>query len=211
MLYKDGHWAILAKHCYTFRFSNMNFTDDIDHCLAVLRNGGLILYPSDTIWGIGCDATNATAVEKIYQLKQRPGHKSLIALLANEKDLLTYINQPDLRIFDYIKGVQKPTTVIYERAVGLPANLVGQDGTIAIRLVADLFCKTLITLLGKPLVSTSANINGYPPPGCFADIDGAIKNGVDYIVQHRQADNRTAMPSSIIKWNKDGSLSIIRS
>lgn len=189
----------------------MNFTDDIDHCLSVLRNGGLILYPSDTIWGIGCDATNADAVEKVYQLKQRPGHKSLIVLLADEKDILTYVTQPDLRIFDYIKGVKKPTTVIYDGAVGLAENLVGKDGSVAIRVVNDAFCKTLITLFGKPLVSTSANINAYPSPTCFADVDGAIKNGVDYIVQHRQQDNRPAMPSSIIKWNKDGSLSIIRS
>jgi L-threonylcarbamoyladenylate synthase len=189
----------------------MNFTDDIDHCLSVLQNGDLILYPSDTIWGIGCDATNPEAVEKVYQLKQRPGHKSLIILLADEKDILTYVSQTDLRIFDYIKGVKKPTTVIYDGAVGLAENLVGEDGTVAIRLVNDAFCKTLISLFGKPLVSTSANINGYPSPTCFTDVDGAIKNGVDYIVQHRQQDDRPAMPSSIIRWNKDGSLSIIRS
>lgn len=189
----------------------MNFTDDIDQSLSVLQNGGLILYPTDTIWGIGCDATNPDAVEKVYQLKQRPGHKSLIVLLADEKDILTYVTQPDLRIFDYIKGVKKPTTVIYDGAVGLAENLVGEDGTVAIRLVNDEFCKTLISLFGKPLVSSSANTNGYPSPTCFADVDGAIKNGVDYIVQHRQQDDRPAMPSSIIKWNKDGTLSIIRS
>jgi L-threonylcarbamoyladenylate synthase len=189
----------------------MHFIDDIDHCLAVLQNGGLILYPTDTIWGIGCDATNMAAVEKVYQLKKRPDHKSLIVLLANEGDILNYVTQPDLRIFDYIKGVNKPTTVIYEGAVGLAANLLGQDGTVAIRLVNDAFCKALITRFGKPIVSTSANINGYPSPTCFADVDVAIKNGVDYIVQHRQQDDRPAMPSSIIKWNKDGTLSIIRS
>jgi L-threonylcarbamoyladenylate synthase len=98
----------------------MNFTDDIDHCLSVLQNGGLILYPSDTIWGIGCDATNPEAVEKVYQLKQRPGHKSLIILLADEKDILTYVSQTDLRIFDYIKGVKKPTTVILMERLDWP-------------------------------------------------------------------------------------------
>ena len=91
----------------------MGFTNDIEQCLSVLQNGGLILYPTDTIWGIGCDATNPMAVEKVYQLKNRPGNKSLIALLANEQDIVTYVTQPDLRIFDYIKGVKKPTTVIY--------------------------------------------------------------------------------------------------
>jgi L-threonylcarbamoyladenylate synthase len=189
----------------------MNFIDDINQCLTVLQHGGLILYPSDTIWGIGCDATNATAVEKVYQLKHRPGNKSLIVLLADEKEIPNYVTQPDLRIFDYIKGVNKPTTVIYEGAVDLANNLVAEDGTVAIRLVNDEFCKTLITHFGKPIVSTSANINGYPAPTCFADVDMAIKNGVDYIVQHRQQDDSPAIPSSIIKWNKDGTLSIIRS
>jgi L-threonylcarbamoyladenylate synthase len=189
----------------------MDFIDDINQCLTVLQNGGLILYPSDTIWGIGCDATNAAAVEKVYQLKHRPGNKSLIVLLADEKDIPIYVTQPDLRIFDYIKGVNKPTTVIYEGAVGLADNLIGPDGTVAIRLVDDAFCKTLITRFGKPIVSTSANINSYPAPTSFDDVDRAIKNGVDYIVQHRQQDDRPATPSSIIKWNKDGTLSIIRS
>jgi len=188
----------------------MTFTADIDHCLTVLQNGGLILYPTDTIWGIGCDATNREAVEKVYQIKNRPSHKSLIVLLADEKDILTYVTQPDLRIFDYIKGVNKPTTVIYEGAIGLADNLVGSDGTVAIRLVNDEFCKTLIRRFGKPIVSTSANVNSYPPPSCFGDIDTLIKNGVDYIVQHRQQDTTPALPSSVIKWNEDGSLTIIR-
>jgi L-threonylcarbamoyladenylate synthase len=153
----------------------MGFTNDIEQCLSVLQNGGLILYPTDTIWGIGCDATNPMAVEKVYQLKNRPGNKSLIALLANEQDILTYVTQPDLRIFDYIKGVKKPTTVIYGGAVELADNLVGDDGTVAIRLVNDAFCKALPEAFGKPIVSTSANINSYPAPTCFADVDMAIK------------------------------------
>lgn len=186
------------------------FSNDIDECLRVLSNGGLILYPTDTIWGIGCDATNAAAVDKIYALKKRSNSKAMITLLADEKDILTYVTQPDLRIFDYIKGISKPVTVIYDGATGLADNLVGEDGSIAIRIVNDPFCKHLIKRFRKPIVSTSANISGYPPPLIFTDIDAAIKNGVDYIVQHRQDDFEIAAPSSIIKWNKNGLPTIIR-
>jgi len=188
----------------------MSFDNDIEQCLAVLNNGGLILYPTDTIWGIGCDATNPAAVNKIYALKQRATNKNMIVLLAGEKDILQYVTQPDLQIFDYIKGISKPVTVIYEGATGLADNLVGEDGTIAIRIVNDLFCKHLLKRFRKPIVSTSANISGYPPPGVFSDIDAAIKNGVDYIVQHRQDDLYAAVPSAIIRWNKDGTPTIIR-
>ena len=188
----------------------MQFSIDIDKCLTTLRSGGLILYPTDTIWGIGCDATNDKAVEKIYALKKRINTKTMIILLAEEKDLLQYVLEPDLRIFDYIKGAYKPTTVIYENARGIADNLIDENGTVAIRIVNDPFCKELIQQLGKPLVSTSANISGYPPPAVFSDIDLAIKNGVDYIVQHRQDDIHVAAPSSVIKWNKDGIPTIIR-
>src|SRR6187431_1107281 len=113
------------------------FANDIEECLQVLSTGGLILYPTDTIWGIGCDATNADAVQKIYDLKKREASKNMIILLAEEKDILTYTTQPDLQIFDYIKGISKPTTVIYEGATGLADNLISDDGTIAIRIVKD--------------------------------------------------------------------------
>ena len=187
------------------------FSKDMEQCLLALNNGGLILYPTDTIWGIGCDATNEQAVAKIYSLKKRIANKSMIVLLAEEKDLLTYVRQPNLQIFDYIKGVSKPTTVIYEGATGLAENLVNEDGSIAIRIVKDPFCRELIELFGKPIVSTSANLSGYPPPAIFNDIDAVIKNGVDYIVQHRQDDLSMAAPSAIIRWNNNGIPTIIRS
>lgn len=189
----------------------LSFENDIASCIKELEKGGLILYPTDTIWGIGCDATNESAVAKIYALKKRSDEKSMIVLLDDEKEILSYVTQPSPRIFDYIKGIKKPTTFIYEGGVGLAPNLVQQDGTIGIRVTADPFCKQLIRKFHKPLVSTSANISGYPPPAVFTDIDIAIKNGVDYIVQHRQDDTTPAFPSSIIKWNADGSLTIIRS
>lgn len=187
------------------------FKNDIEQCLSVLENGGLILYPTDTVWGIGCDATNPEAVEKVYRLKKRPDEKSMIVLLAEERDILTYITQPNPMISDYVKGLENPTTVIYEGAVGFADNLLPADGTIAIRVVKEPFCKMLIKQFGKPIVSTSANISGYPAPAVFSDIDVAIINGVDYVVEYRRDDLVPARPSSIIKWNADGSLTILRS
>ncbi len=189
----------------------ISFLDDIEACLKVLKDGGIILYPTDTIWGIGCDATNPVAVSKIYQLKKRQEEKSLILLLSNEKDIIHYVTQPDFGVFDFLKTVTKPTTIIYEGATGLAENTINKDGTIAIRITKDTFCNHLIKRFKKPIVSTSANIAGNPSPVSFMAIDKLIKNGVDYIVQHRQNDNHIAEPSAIIKWNKNGTHSIIRS
>src|ERR1700730_18575596 len=149
----------------------MEFEKDIESCLAVLQAGGLILYPTDTVWGIGCDATNSAAVRKVYALKQRISAKSLIVLMADERDVLKYTSQPDLRIFDFLQTVSKPTTVVYEGAIGLARNLVNADGSIGIRLVTDPFCRHLIKRYRKPLVSTSANFSGEPSPALFIDID----------------------------------------
>jgi L-threonylcarbamoyladenylate synthase len=186
------------------------FSNDIEQCIEVLNKGGLILYPTDTVWGIGCDATNEQAVAKIYVLKKRIASKSMIVLIAEEKELIKYVEQPNLQIFDYIKGVSKPTTVIYEGAIGVAKNLVNEDGTLAIRIVKDEFCQKLIQLFGRPIVSTSANLSSYPSPAIFADIDTEIKNGVDYIVQHRQDDFNLAAPSAIIRWNSNGIPTVIR-
>ncbi len=186
------------------------FSNDIEYSLEKLEEGGLILYPTDTVWGIGCDATNPEAVEKVYRLKKRPDTKALIVLVADERDILRYVTQTELQIFDYIKGVQKPTTVIYEGAVELAENLLAPDGSVAIRICEDEFCRHLIKRFRKPIVSTSANISGYPSPACFSDIEPTILNGVDYVVQYRQEETEYQKPSSIVKWEKDGSLSIIR-
>jgi len=187
-----------------------NFQQDIDRSLAVLQAGGLILYPTDTIWGIGCDATNPGAVSKVYGLKQRAETKSLIVLMADEKDILKYTSQPDLRIFDYLHTVSRPTTVIYEGAVGLAGNLISADGTVGIRLVEEPFCRHLIKRLRRPLVSTSANISGEPTPAFFSAIDPRVKEGVDYVVQYRQNDTTPKAPSSIVRWNRDATVTVIR-
>jgi L-threonylcarbamoyladenylate synthase len=189
----------------------MHFDLDIEESLSVLHAGGLILYPTDTVWGIGCDATNAAAVAKIYLLKKRIDGKSMIVLLENEIDIPKYVTHPDPKVYDYIKGIHKPTTFIYEGGIDLAENMIQDDGTVAIRITNDPFCKQLIKSFGKPVVSTSANISGYPPPVFFEDIDIEIKNGVDYIVQHRQDDLTESVPSAIVKLNADGSLTIIRS
>lgn len=187
----------------------MDFNTDVENGLAVLQRGGLILYPTDTIWGIGCDATNADAVRRIYELKKRPETKSMIVLLADERDLLQYVANPDLAVFDYLEGVTKPTTVIYDGAIGLADNLVNQDGSIAIRIVQDTYCKHLIKRLRRPIVSTSANISGEPSPRTFAEIPDAIKEQVDYVVHHRRDDAVIAAPSSIVRWER-GQVTVIR-
>lgn len=188
----------------------VEFEQDIARCLAVLQAGGLILYPTDTIWGIGCDATNPDAVKKVYALKRREETKSLIVLMTDERDILKYTSQPDLQLFDFLRTVTKPTTVIYDGPVGLAENLVGADNTVAIRLVGDLFCRHLIKRFRKPIVSTSANISGHSAPASFGQVEEPIRQGVDYTVGYRQDDTTPAAPSAIVRWNKDGTVTVIR-
>ena len=183
---------------------------DIKACLSILENGGILLYPTDTVWGIGCDATNEAAVSKIFTLKNRIESKAMIVLLEDETELLNYVEDHSFQIFDYIKGIHKPTTVIYPSAKNLASNLIGEDGSVAIRICKDPFCKTLIKEFGKPIVSTSANISGYPTPMCFNDISLEIIEGVDYVVKYKQDDNEIKQPSAIIKWDAEGNLIIIR-
>lgn len=154
---------------------NFFFEKEVEKALDVLRKGGIILYPTDTIWGLGCDATNKEAVSRIYQIKNREDSKSLIILVAEERDVLQYVAAPDLAVFDFIQEQSRPTTVIFEQAIGLPENLVAADGSIAIRIVRDEFCRHLIKRLRKPIVSTSANISGQPSPKFFSDVSEEIK------------------------------------
>jgi len=186
-----------------------NFEKDIQECLTVLNNGGIILYPTDTVWGIGCDATNVKAVQKVFELKQRADNKALIVLVTEEQDILQYVAAPDMEIFDYLASDEKPTTVIYEGAIGLADPLLGQDGSVGIRICQDLFCRQLIKRFQKPIVSTSANISGQPTPMRFTDIDTALMSRVDYTVQWRQDDEKEGQPSRIIRWEK-GKVEVIR-
>lgn len=186
------------------------FQVDIDHCLDCLRKGELILYPTDTVWGIGCDATNAAAVEKVYALKKRVDTMAMIILVDKESMILAHVDQKDLTIFDYIKGIHKPTTVIYQKGKQLAENAMGKDGTIAIRVTNEIFSKSLIEQFGKPIVSTSANISGFPTPLKFSDISLDIIEGVSYVVRYNQDNDSMQQPSSIIKWNNNGELEVIR-
>jgi len=186
------------------------FEKDIENCLRELKSGGLILYPTDTVWGIGCDATNEKAVEKIYKLKKRSDEKAMIVLVAAEKDIMQHVAAPDLSLFDYLEKTTKPTTVVYDGALGFADNLVGKDGSIAIRICKDEFCRQLIKRFRKPIVSTSANISGKPAPKFFKEISDEIKNGVDFIVHYKQQEENSAEPSSLIKWD-NGNVTILRS
>lgn len=185
------------------------FNTEVEKALAVLRNGGTILYPTDTVWGIGCDSTNEESVRKIFQLKKREDSKSMIVLVAEEREILKYVAAPDLSVFDFLQQQSRPTTVIYEGAIGLAENLVAPDGSLAIRIVQDEFCRHLVKRLRRPIVSTSANISGAPTPQSFQQISEEIKTGVDHVVKWRQDDNTPAQPSQIIKW-QNGTVIYIR-
>ncbi len=187
----------------------MDFKKEIQKCLEVLQSGGLIVYPTDTVWGIGCAADNAKAVSRIYELKQRPDSKSMICLVANDAMLERHVdNVPDLA-YDIMDLSEKPVTIIYDNPKGIASNLIAGDNTLAIRVPRDPFCKNLISRLKIPLVSTSANLAGNPTPRSFSEIDAAILKGVDYVVNlHREGTQ--ASPSSIIKLASDGSVKVIR-
>lgn len=177
--------------------------EDIACALDALNKGELILYPTDTVWGIGCDATNASSVSKIYALKKRADSKAMILLVPEEQWILNYVAEPTPKVVDYIKGIVKPTTVIYEHAKGLAANLIASDGSIAIRICKASFANQLLKAFGKPIVSTSANISGLPTPQCFKDISLDIIEGVDYVVRTGQEETELKQPSAIVKWEQD--------
>lgn len=184
--------------------------DDIKKAFDVLVAGGLILYPTDTIWGIGCDATNEDAVRRVYELKKRTDSKALITLLDSPAKLNYYIEDvPDVA-WDLIELADKPLTIIYDNARNVASNLIAEDGSLAIRITKEAFSQGLCNRFRKALVSTSANISGEPSPANFSEISDEIKNGVDYIVQYRQEDTAKAKASSIIKLGKNGEIKIIR-
>jgi L-threonylcarbamoyladenylate synthase len=186
------------------------FEAEVEAALKVVKDGGVILYPTDTIWGLGCDATNAKAVAKIYEIKKRDDSKSLIILVTEERDIMLYAASPDPAVFNFLEEQMKPTTIIFENAIGLPDNLIAEDGSIAIRIVQDEFCRHLIKRLRSPLVSTSANISGEKSPAFYDEVSEAIRSQVDYIVKWRQNDKNPSQPSQIVKWNQDGSIVVLR-
>jgi L-threonylcarbamoyladenylate synthase len=183
---------------------------EINNCIEVLKNGGTILYPTDTIWGIGCDATNEKAVEKIYRLKKRISIKSLIILLDRTELIPLYVNTVPGIALDLMRSVKQPLTIIYPNAKNLPKNVVAADNSIAIRIVKDEFCNRLIRKFGKPIVSSSANISGDTTPVVYKFVPKEIREGVDYVVNLYQDRFQEVKPSRIIKLDENGEFNIIR-
>jgi len=182
---------------------------EIKKSYDILVQGGLILYPTDTVWGIGCDATNSKAVAKIYALKNREETKSMICLVNNIKMLKQYVESIPQSAIELIQQAEKPTTIIYNNPKNLAKNLISNDNTLGVRIANNSFCNSLIDAFGKPIVSTSANISGQSTPQSFEKISEQILKGVDYIVNsHRK--KKTSKPSSIIKLGTDGKVIIIR-
>lgn len=176
----------------------------------VIKKGGVILYPTDTIWGIGCDATNKEAVEKIFQIKKRDKNKSLIVLIKEYSDLHDYINNLPVITYDLLKSVKQPMTVIYQYAKNLAGNLISADGTIAVRIPKDEFCLELIKEAGVPIVSTSANFSGEASAICFNKISKDLIPQMDYVVKYGQDVIKNVKPSRIIKLMEDGNFIVIR-
>lgn len=188
----------------------MKQEDDIRNAVEVLRKGGVILYPTDTVWGIGCDATNAEVVKRVYEIKRRDDSKALICLVDSDARLQRYVrNVPDVA-WQLIDAVVKPTTIILDNAVNLAPNLIADDGSIGIRITKEPFSHELCFRFQKALVSTSANISGEPAAQNYGDISEEILNAVDYVCYSRRQEHKPHTPSSIIKLTADGEVTVIR-
>lgn len=188
----------------------MKLEDDIKKAVEVMRKGGVILYPTDTVWGIGCDATNAEAVARVYEIKHREDSKAMICLVDSDNRLQRYVrNVPDVawQLFDC---AEDPTTIILDGAINLAPNLIAEDGSIAMRITREEFSKQLCYRFQKPIVSTSANISGEPTAQNYCDISQEIIDAVDYICWARRQEHKPHKPSSIIRLREDGQVEIIR-
>jgi len=184
--------------------------EDIKKACEVLRQGGVILYPTDTIWGLGCDATREESVKRIYEIKQRSDSKSMLILIDSSVRLDNYVEDLPEIAFNLIESSNKPLTIIYSGAKNLAANLIAPDGTIGIRITKETFSQLLCRQFGKPIVSTSANFSGEPSPSNFAEINPDILRLVDYVVHYRRDEIHKSKPSSIIRLEKNGVIKIIR-
>lgn len=184
--------------------------EEIKNALEVLRKGGVILYPTDTVWGLGCDARNKDAVNKLFKIKQRAEYKSMVVLVCDNTMLNRYVKEVPAVAWDLLESATEPLTIVYPGGRMLAENVIAADESVGIRLTKDPFCNTLIHKFGKPITSTSANISGEPAPSSFRDIKLDILNKVDYIVNLRQQETINAKPSTIIKVALNGEFKIIR-
>lgn len=188
----------------------MNLQDDIKKAIEVMKNGGVILYPTDTVWGIGCDATNAEAVAKVYKIKHRDDSKALICLVDSPVRLQRYVRNVPEVAWQVMELATKPTTVIFDNAVNLAPNLIAEDGSIGMRVTQEDFSKELCYRFQKPIVSTSANISGEPAAENYKDISEELLNSVDYVCYSRRQEKKPHTPSSIIRIKVNGEVEIIR-
>lgn len=186
------------------------FEDDLRNSLSTLEKGGIILYPTDTVWGIGCDATNPRAVSRIFTIKKRKESKSLITLVDGTTMLERYVSDIPSIAYDLIEVSDSPLTIIYPAGKNLAPGVYDEDGSVGIRICSEVFCTELIKRFRKPLISTSANKSGQPSPADFSEIDKELSGEIDYIVKYRQDDRRKYSPSPVIKINKTGVFEIIR-
>ena len=189
---------------------NETIREEIKKACEVLQKGGVILYPTDTVWGIGCDATNEEAVKRVYEIKRRADSKAMLVLVDSDVKVDFYVKDVPEVAWDLIQYATKPLTVIYDNARNLAPNLIGEDGSVGIRVTSEEFSKQLCFRFRKAIVSTSANISGEPAPASFGEIQDEIKQAVDYIVEYRQDEPAGAKPSSILKLGKGGVIKIIR-
>lgn len=188
----------------------MNFSEDINNSLITLRKGGIILYPTDTIWGLGCDATNQAAVERIFMIKSRAENKSLLVLVDSDQMLDRYVMDIPEIVYELTGVSDSPLTIIYSSGKNLAPGVCAEDGSVGIRICHEEFCKELISRFRKPIVSTSANLSGMPSPLNFDAIDETVINAADYVVKYRQDDRQIYSPSPIIKVEPNGVIKIIR-
>ncbi len=187
------------------------FNDDISKAIDTMRKGGVIIYPTDTVWGIGCDATNPDAVAKVFDIKRRVDSKALILLVDSIGSLYGCVDNVPEVAEQLIEAAISPTTIIYDHASPrIARNAVAEDGSVAVRITTEIFSQTLCRRFRRPIISTSANISGKPSARCFAEIDPEIINSVDYVVNYRRDDNSKPKPSSIIKISDDATFKIIR-
>ena len=186
-----------------------DFNEDVKNAVEVMNRGGIILYPTDTIWGIGCDATNEEAVQKIFDIKHRPENKTMLALLDAPGKLQGYVDVPEMA-WDFMEFATRPTTIIYPNARNLAPSLIAEDGTVGIRVTSDPFCIRLCQAQHRPIVSTSADISGQPSAAFFYEISQEIIDNVDYVVKYRQKDKTKSAPSVIIKLTMKNEIQIIR-
>lgn len=183
---------------------------EIQRSLDCLNKGGVLLYPTDTVWGLGCDATNPEAIKKIYDIKMRPDSKSCIILVSNFLMLQQYVSEVPFKAVELMEEAIGPLTVIYPSARNLAHNVIAEDGSVAVRIPNDEYCRQLISAFGKPIVSTSANVSGCKASSLWSELNDYIKESADYATKWRRDDTKVAMPSSIIKINADNSITKIR-